>query len=163
VGLNDLATLVHEVEERLGQACGVVSPGLRDLLHQVVDYLEALIGWLRRGPAAFLGTTVLPTSGPGAILPQAALPPDPSADSAPAGTELIPTAQSPPAEGPIRVPARGSTSPKPGFRADRAGRFWLSEAESMKTFAATVQDYQRLLESLGPIARRPVAKPGPMR
>ena len=62
VGLNELATLVHELEERLGQACGGVSPGLNDLLHQVVDYLDRLIGWLRRGPAAFRETTALPAS-----------------------------------------------------------------------------------------------------
>ena len=51
VGLTELATFVHELEERLGQT-KAVSPGLNDLLHQVVDYLDKLIDWLRRGPVA---------------------------------------------------------------------------------------------------------------
>ena len=51
VGLSELATLVHELEERLGQACGRVSQGLNDLLHQVVGYLDELIGCFGEGPA----------------------------------------------------------------------------------------------------------------
>src|SRR5262249_14423121 len=40
VGLNQLTTLIHEVEERLGQTGGDISPGLNDVLHQVVGYLD---------------------------------------------------------------------------------------------------------------------------
>jgi chemotaxis protein histidine kinase CheA/CheY-like chemotaxis protein len=111
VGLNELSSIVHEVEERLGQACGSVSPGLNDLLHRVVDYLEELIGWLRRGCT---------------------------------------TSQESPAEGPIRVPsARFDELTDLASELIVQGRFWLSQAESMKTFAATVQDCRnRLLESL---------------
>src|SRR5262249_32477106 len=50
VGLHDLATLVHEVEERLGQASAGVSEGLNNLLHRVVGYFEGLIGLMRGGP-----------------------------------------------------------------------------------------------------------------
>jgi len=150
VGLNELATLVHELEERLGLACGVVSPGLNDLLHQVVDYLDELIGWLRRGPAKFHDTTALPTFGPGAILPPAALSPDSAAGAAQAISEHIPTAHIPPTEGPIRVPAvRFDELTDLASELIVQGRFWLTQAASMKTFAATVQECRnRLLGSL---------------
>ena len=52
VGLSELAALVHALEERLEQESGRVSHGLNDLLHQVVGYLDELIGLLRRGPGA---------------------------------------------------------------------------------------------------------------
>ena len=151
MGLKELATLVHELEERLGQASGDVSPGLNDLLHQVVDYLDGLIGWLRRGPAAFARDDCAAhfrnqarSSAP------AALPPDSSAGPAPAITEPIPTSHIPPAEGPIRVPAaRFDELTDLASELIVQGRFWLSQAESMKTFAATVQDCRnRLLGSL---------------
>ena len=77
----ELATLVHGLEERLGQTCRV-SPELNDLLHQVVDYLDKLIGWLRTQPTTFHEATALPTSGTGAILSQVALPPVSSAGRA---------------------------------------------------------------------------------
>ena len=127
-----------------------VSPELNDLLHQVVDYLDKLIGWLRRGPTAFHETTALPTSGTGAILAPAALPPVSSAGPAPAITEPIPTSHIAPAEGPIRVPAaRFDELTDLASELIVQGRFWLSQAESMKTFAATVQDCRnRLLGSL---------------
>src|SRR5205814_5450937 len=53
----------------------VVSQGLNDLLHQVVGYLDDLIGLLRRGPAAFSRATSPPS--------------DLRAGSAPAFTGLI--------------------------------------------------------------------------
>jgi chemotaxis protein histidine kinase CheA len=167
VGLNDLATLVHELEERLEQACDGVSPGLNDLLHQVVDYLDALIDRLRRGPAAFHKTTAPPTSGPGAILPLAALPPDSPASRATAITEPVSTSHIPPADGPIRVPAaRFDELTDLASELIVQGRFWLSQVEFMKTFAATVHDCRnRLLGSLdrlhdvslGQLGRRPAA------
>jgi chemotaxis protein histidine kinase CheA len=125
VGLHELATLVHAVEERLGQAGLKVSPGLNDLLHQVVGYLDELIGLLRRGP-----------DPPGKMPPSAGETPVPS--------------QGPGAEGPIRVPASRFDE-----LADLASelivqaRFWLSQAGSTKTFATTVQVCRnRLLGSL---------------
>jgi chemotaxis protein histidine kinase CheA len=71
VGLSDLATLVHGVEERLEHAVGHVSPGLNDLLYQVVGYLEELLRLLPGGPPAShggglqppdLGTDAIPLS-----------------------------------------------------------------------------------------------------
>jgi chemotaxis protein histidine kinase CheA/CheY-like chemotaxis protein len=145
VGLIKLSTLVHELEERLGQSNGSVSPELNHLLHQVVDYLDELIGMLRIGSSAPSETKARSTSGPAAILPPAAPPPD-SSGPAQAITLPSPSSQSPPSEGTIRVP---------GTRFDELtdltselilqGRFWLSQAESMKTFAATVQDCRNRL------------------
>jgi chemotaxis protein histidine kinase CheA len=150
VGLNDLGTLVHELEERLGQAHGVVSPSLNDLLHRVVDYLEMLIGWLRRGPTASHETTAMPTSESRAIVVPTALPPDVSARPAPAISEPVSSPHIPPAEGLIRVPAaRFDELTDLASELIVQGRFWLSQAESMKTFAATVQVCRnRLLGSL---------------
>src|SRR5262249_30086944 len=64
VGLKELATLVHELEERLGQADNPVSQGLNDLLHQVVAYLDELIGLLRRGPDLAERTVAAPPPRP---------------------------------------------------------------------------------------------------
>jgi len=150
VGLNELAMLVHELEERLGHAADGVSAGLSDRLHQVVDYLDGLIGLLRRGPAAFQRTTPPSASRPGATLPPAVLPADFSEGPARAGTEPIASSQIPTAEGPIRVPAaRFDELTDLVSELIVQGRFWLSQAESMKTFAATVQSCRnRLLGSL---------------
>jgi chemotaxis protein histidine kinase CheA/CheY-like chemotaxis protein len=150
VGLNETAALVHELEERLGRSRGWVSPALSDRLHQAVDYLDTLIGWLRRGPAACDETSAMPTSGRGTILPPAAVPVLPAKRATPAVTQTIANAHVPPAEGPIRVPA-ARFDELTDLASDLIvqGRFWLSQADSMKTFAASVQDCRkRLLASL---------------
>ena len=125
VGLKQLATLVHELEERLGQVGKTVSPGLLDLLHQVVGYLDGLIGLLRRGP-------------------------DPPERTVPAPGEAPVPSQGPGVEGPIRVPAtRFDELTDVASELIMQGRFWLSQAGSMKTFAATAQVCRnRLLGSL---------------
>ncbi len=150
VGLNELAMLVHELEDPLGLAGGDVSPELNDLLHQVVNYLDGLIGLLRRGPATFRPSTPLPASRPDATRPSAAFPPDRSASPARTITQSIATSPIPTAEGPIRVPAaRFDELTDLVSELIVQGRFWLSQAESMKTFAATVQICRnRLLGSL---------------
>jgi chemotaxis protein histidine kinase CheA len=150
VGLNEPAALVYELEERLAQACGRVSPGLSDLLHQFVDYLDALVRWLRLGTAASDETSALPTPGPGTIHPPATLSPGSPPVSTPAILEPSATSSVPPADGPIRVPAaRFDELTDLASELIVQGRFWLSQAESMKTFAATVQDCRkRLLASL---------------
>ena len=71
VGLNELSTLVHELEERLGETSDI-SPELNDLLHQVVDYLEKLIDWLRRVSTASSSATSLPVLGECKPLPRRA-------------------------------------------------------------------------------------------
>ncbi len=150
VGLTELAALVHGLEERLGQARGGVSQGLNDLLHQVVNYLDELIGSLRRAPAAAHETTAPPTSGPAAILSPAAIPPESGAGPEPAIAEHIPASHIPAAEGPIRVPAaRFDELTDLASELIVQGRFWLTQAASMKTFAATVHECRnRLLGSL---------------
>ncbi len=143
VGLSELATLVHELEERLGQASGRRLAGLNDLLHQVVGYLDELIGLLAQqaraqptGSAPRVGdrgrSRRLPR--PGCLM----RPPSPTRDPA--------------AEGPIRVPAaRFDELTDLASELIVQGRFWLSQAESIKTFAATVQG----------VPQPPAGQPGP--
>src|SRR5208337_5364011 len=49
VGLADLATLVHTLEEHLPRASGEALPGLIDVLFQTLTYLEGVLGLLRAG------------------------------------------------------------------------------------------------------------------
>jgi chemotaxis protein histidine kinase CheA len=51
VGIADLATLIHALEERIEASSGQASPDLIDLLHQTLGYLDGLLGWLRQGAA----------------------------------------------------------------------------------------------------------------
>jgi chemotaxis protein histidine kinase CheA len=150
VGLIELATFVHELEEQLGQSSGHVSQRLNNLLHQAVSYLDRIISWLSRRPAVFHQTTAMPASEPGVVFPPAALAPDSSVGSRPAVTEPIPVADTPPEDGPIRVPAaRFDELTDLASELILQGRFWVSQAQSMKTFASTVQDSRsRLLGSL---------------
>ncbi len=52
VGLADLATLVHVLEEHLEMASGPAPAGLIDVLHQTLGYLDGLIGLLRNRSAS---------------------------------------------------------------------------------------------------------------
>jgi chemotaxis protein histidine kinase CheA len=192
VGLTELARLVHEVEERLEQAGGAISPSLNHLLYQVVGYLEGLIELLRRGasaphqrinqPLARCGETPESTLGPSAI----------QAGPSRAETEATPTLHSASArpgvesgsfpgdgcaqhasdetalrtrvctrdeameprtsgsEAPIRVPAaRLDELMDLASELIVQGRFWLAQAESLRSFAATAQGCRnRLLGTL---------------
>jgi chemotaxis protein histidine kinase CheA len=145
VGLTELAKLVHELEERLGHAGGSVSPRLKDVLHEVVDYLDKLIGLLRRGTSPSGGTSMLTSSRPAAMIKPAAGSRD-SLRPAQAITPLIRSAPNPPAEGAIRVPAaRFDELTDLASELIVQGRFWLSQAESVKTLAGTVQDCRNRL------------------
>jgi chemotaxis protein histidine kinase CheA len=197
VGLIELAALVHQLEDRLGQAGVSISPGLTDQLHKVVNYLEELIGWLRRGPTAapeaiaprdqdrvcvtaavsvHETTAIPPPLERPAAKPAAAVPPGthssgPSTVGAPEIARPATTAPVSAAEGPIRVPAaRFDELTDLASELIVQGRFWLSQAESVKTFATTVQDCRnRLLGSLDRLhdvdlwekGQRPVAAGNP--
>jgi len=137
VGFFELATLVHELEERLGKASGRVSPGLNDLLHQVVGYLEEVIGLLRRGPGATNLTALqVGTAGEGT-------------GPSPEAGETAAQSQGSVVEGTIRVPAaRFDELTDLAGELIVQGRFWLSQAESIRTFAAMVRaSHDRLLAS----------------
>jgi chemotaxis protein histidine kinase CheA/CheY-like chemotaxis protein len=126
-----------------------------------------LIELLRRAPARFRPTTPPPLSRPGATVAPAALSVDFSEGPTPAIAEPISSSRIPSAEGSIRVSAaRFDELTDLASELIVQGRFWLSQAESMKTFAATVQVCRnRLLASLdrlydvalGPKGRRPAA------
>jgi chemotaxis protein histidine kinase CheA/ActR/RegA family two-component response regulator len=140
VGLTELAGLVHGLEERLGQAGEVISGEWIDALHRFVGYLDELITLLRRGPgphgAMAPGPVKVPASSPGSG-----------------------------AEGPIRVPAsRFDELTDVASELIMQGRFWLSQAGSMKTFAATAQVCRhRLLGSLDRLHDAGLGRAGGMR
>ncbi len=138
VGLSELAALIHSLEERLEQASGRVSDGLNDLLHQVVGYLDDVIGLLRRCPGAPGPAAVEISTALGGTVPD------------PVSVEVAPEPQGPAAEGPIRVPtARFDELTNLAGELIVQGRFWLSQAESIRTFAATVRaSKNRLLGSM---------------
>lgn len=123
VGLKDLAGVVHELEERLGQEGDDIAPDLDDVLHRFVDYLDGWLGRLRRGT----GPRVATGQGPGS--------------AAEASQE---------ADGPIRVPAsRFDELSDLASELIMQGRFWLSQSASMKEFAETARACRhRLLGSL---------------
>ena len=148
VGLNELSMLVHELEERLGETSDI-SPELNDLLHEVVDYLEKLIDWLRRVSTASSSATSLPASGPSASLARTVLTPVSAAVPTQVFAEPTTTAHQR-RDGPIRVPAaRFDELTDLASELIVQGRFWLSQAESMKNFATTAQDCRnRLLGGL---------------
>src|SRR5262249_46503693 len=64
VGLKELAAVVHELEERLGQAGVGVSLDLDDLLHRFVGYFDEWIALLRRGPEPLEATAFGPREAP---------------------------------------------------------------------------------------------------
>jgi chemotaxis protein histidine kinase CheA len=138
VGLSELATLVHELEERLGQASGRVSNVLNDLLHNVVSYLEEVIGVLRRGPGA---------TNPRALAAGSA---DRETIAGPGPDEARARSLASGAEGLIRVSAaRFDELTDLAAELIVQGRFWLSQAESITTFVATVRaSRNRLLTSI---------------
>jgi chemotaxis protein histidine kinase CheA len=150
VGLGDLATLVHELEEQLGQTSGRVSPTLHDRLHQVVNYLEEIIGLLGRPSVPFHETVAPEAHGRTAVAPLLATLPDSATGASRAATLAPATSHFAPDEGPIRVPAaRFDELSDLASELIVEGRFWLSQAESIKTFASTVQECRcRLLASL---------------
>jgi chemosensory pili system protein ChpA (sensor histidine kinase/response regulator) len=125
VGLGELAALVHELEERLGQANGVVSQDVNDLLLRFVDYFDEVIALLRRGPEPPEETIQRPAEAPASVREGGA-------------------------EGPIRVPAsRFDELTDLASELIMQGRFWLSQSGSMKAFAETAQACRhRLLGSL---------------
>jgi len=138
VGLSEVAALIHALEERLEQASGRVSDGLNDLLHQVVGYLDEVIGLLRVSPGATGLTAVqVGTAGDGTV-------PGLVTD------ETAAHSQGSAAEGPIRVPtARFDELTDLAGELIVQGRFWLSQAESIGTFAAAVRaSRNRLLGSM---------------
>lgn len=125
VGLLDLAAVVHELEERLGQKGDAIPPNLDDDLHRFVAYFDEWLVRLRRGNVPRV------TTGPG---PGAA--PE--------------TSQEADADGPIRVPAsRFDELSDLASELILQGRFWASQSASMKEFAETARTCRhRLLGSL---------------
>jgi chemotaxis protein histidine kinase CheA/CheY-like chemotaxis protein len=147
VGLLELASLVHSLEERLsGCSTGTASDELIDLLHGGLRYLEELLEVLRQGPAAGRG-------------PEPALAPEPSwpaAERSPAARDEKPVEESVPvpaaaaAEGPLRVPsARIDDLMDLASELITRRGLWTVQAESMKEFAGQARACRnRLMASI---------------
>lgn len=149
VGLSDLATLVHSLEERLEGPPNVVDADLLDQFFGGLKYLEEWLVILRQGPSPRV-------EPPCAALPQT-IPSEPSsmpslpAQTPPRGEEPIaaPMAGAA-AEGPLRVP-----SAKVDDLLDIASELitrrglWINQADAMKDFAAQAKSCRgRLIASI---------------
>jgi chemotaxis protein histidine kinase CheA/CheY-like chemotaxis protein len=138
VGLGELATAVHQLEERLGQVSGRVSEDLSDLLHKFVGYLDDLIGVLRRGAQVLEPAPCTPGVASAQRTPGAA--------PAESGRTTIAAT----AEGLIRV-ASGRFDELTDLAGELIvqGRFWISQAERTGTIAALARAARnRLLASV---------------
>jgi chemosensory pili system protein ChpA (sensor histidine kinase/response regulator) len=159
VGLADLATLVHALEEHLEQTSSPASGDLIDVLHRTLGYLDGLIGLLRtrsartggnaRSVAGFgqgvkdpsapasssiedQGSTVAPEPGVGPDR----LPPVHQESSSETTTEGSAST----ADGPIRVPAsRFDELMDLVSELIARRRLWTAQAESMKSFASILR------------------------
>jgi chemotaxis protein histidine kinase CheA len=160
VGLADLASLVHALEEHLKEAGSHASAALNDLLHEILGYLDGLLTWLRTGAAKGAGdersagdaadrpviddspSARDPARDPAAMpAPEAALPPPGQESST---TTTPPSTASPPsstaAEGPVRIPAsRFDELMDLVSELISRRRLWAGQAESMKPIAAMVR------------------------
>lgn len=152
VGLLELSSLVHSLEERL-TACsiGVASDELIDLLHGGLRYLEELIEVLRQGPAPGRGPEPAPAPEPARLAVER-----PLADRPPAASDEKPaeeTAAAPAtaaAEGPLRVPsARIDDLMDLASELITRRGLWTAQAESMKEFAGQARACRnRLMASI---------------
>jgi chemotaxis protein histidine kinase CheA/ActR/RegA family two-component response regulator len=137
VGLSELATFVHEMEGRLGQGSGQVPPGLNDLLHRFVGYLDQVIAFLLLRRSA--------TDEPPLKLGRDEQRPESGLVRGETGALAL----GPAAEGLIRLsPARFDELTDLASELIVHGRFWLAQSESIKTIAAAVRTSRnRLLTS----------------
>ncbi|QEH38261.1 Chemotaxis protein CheA [Aquisphaera giovannonii] len=130
VGLTDLAALVHELEEHLESARGPLPPGLIDALHQILVYLEGILGLLRGGEAPAPATENAATAAepPSEIHAAAVVPTAAAAGGSPSGDGQ---------EGPIRL-ASGRLDELMDVASELIARrrSWMSQAESLKAVAA---------------------------
>ncbi|WP_165224516.1 hybrid sensor histidine kinase/response regulator [Aquisphaera insulae] len=127
VGLGELSALVHGLEERLDGGRDVLPPGLVELLHGTLAYLEGLLGLLRGGHRA----AAPPAETPPVTVPAEAVT-RPEAPTS-CGSEAPATAQ----EGPIRVAsARFDELLDVASELIARRRSWMGQAESLKAVAA---------------------------
>lgn len=160
VGLADLATLVHALEEHLEETSSPASADLIDVLHQTLGYLDGLIGLLRtrsartggndRSSAGFDhpgGETSAPPSSnidlQGSTLgPAPASGPDQSSLPCPESSSEAATDGSASAgDGPIRVPAsRFDELMDLVSELIARRRLWTAQAGSLKSISSVVRN-----------------------
>ncbi len=146
VGLIELASRVHYLEEGLEDAAGHVTPELLTQLHQTLSHLEGVLDSLRQGsgsghrpercaehvpaPAVNRDRPESPREGPRTSAPR-------GEEEKPVGDEPLATE---PADGPIRIP-----SSRMDELMDLASELiarrgvWAAQAERLKEFAAMIR------------------------
>ncbi|MBV8309483.1 MAG: response regulator [Planctomycetaceae bacterium] len=160
VGMADLATLVHALEEHLEETSSPASAGLIDVLYQMLGYLDGLIGLLRTRSARTGGsdrsTTGLDQPGADPPAPPSsnidlqgsthgqapAIGPDQGAWSCQESSSEAATDGSASAgDGPIRVPAsRFDELMDLVSELIARRRLWTAQAGSLKTISSVVRN-----------------------
>lgn len=157
VGLLELASLVHSLEERLDGHPQVATPEMIDLFHGGLRYLEGILEALRKGSApapARPAPAAPPTRAPDRPAPVAPAPVSsgpPARDSAPVD-DALPAARAAAAEGPLRVPSArvDDLMDLVSELITRRG-LWMVQADAMKDFGAQAKACRSRL--LGAIER----------
>jgi chemotaxis protein histidine kinase CheA/ActR/RegA family two-component response regulator len=157
VGLFELASRVHHLEEELEDASCTVTPELIDHLHEALAHLEGILEGLRRGPngdsARGHGKCVAPdpTAAPSPDSPL--LQAEPIHDSTAAAEAKRPSSDEPalPAEqadGPIRIPA-SRMDELMDLASELIARrgVWAAQAERLKEFAALIRGCRNDLQA----------------
>ena len=171
VGLADLATLVHVLEEHLEMASGPAPAGLIDVLHQTLGYLDGLIGLLRDRSASVGSHDQTPTDdqdrgGVASASPSTINELDLVAPvvAALVSNQVPSSGQESSAEaagdGPIRVPAsRFDELMDLVSELITRRQLWSAQAGSLKSVSIAVRNCRsRMLACPGPAAR---SRPGP--
>ena len=159
VGLADLATLVHALEEHLEETSSPASADLIDVLHQTLGYLDGLLGLLRTRSAGTGGsdrssagfdhpgeeTSAPPSSNidlqDSTLGPAPAIGPDQSSLSCQESSSEGATEGSAAAgDGPIRVPAsRFDELMDLVSELIARRRLWTAQADSLKSISSVVR------------------------
>lgn len=137
VGLLELASLVHSLEERLDGPPATVTTEMTDLFMAGLRYLEGILQALGGGPAPVSAPARMaePAPRPGPPSPRGDAPASPAEKPAPAEEPATPQ-QGVATEGPLRVPSAriDDLMDLVSELITRRG-LWMVQADSMKEFA----------------------------
>jgi chemotaxis protein histidine kinase CheA len=135
VGLIELASRIHCLEQGLEEASGQLTAELLNQLHEALGHLEAVLDSLRQGGSP----APVPGPGPGSepVRPPAAM--QGIEDDRPAGDE--------PADGPVRVPA-GKMDELMDLASELIVRrtAWAAQAERLKASAGMIRNCRNELQ-----------------
>jgi chemotaxis protein histidine kinase CheA/CheY-like chemotaxis protein len=148
VGLFDLASGIHHLEQRLEEADGQVTPELLDRLHEGVGHVEAALDEARRvsGPGAVTTSALPGAESPEWLEPRGSTLGSP-VEQGPRG-DAEPIVESERADGPIRIPA-GRMDELMDLASDLILRrgVWAAQAERLKEFAGMSRACRNALQA----------------